>query len=239
MTESDLRLDGPDRLPPGRHGLSREFVAHSQRERLLNGVVEAVAEHGYDAATISQVVAAAGVSRRAFYEHFADKAECFAEAYEVILAHLCHETAAAADSGDPWEERVHAQLAALLEVLAADASVARFFLIESLAAGGEVAVRHREAMQRFATLLRPEPADEPPPGSRPQARERALVGGIATLIVHRIEAGEAERLTELLPDLYELVLTPYLGREEARQLARESVAAAQPESPPQLPAEPS
>ena len=77
-------------------------------------------------------------------------------------------------------------------------------------------------MQRFAGLLRPEPNDEPPPGSRAHARERALVGGIATLIVHRLEAGEAERLPELLPDLYELVLTPYLGREEARRLARES-----------------
>ena len=61
-----------DRLPPGRHGLSRVFVAENQRERLLNGVVEAVPEKGYNATTITSLTAAAKISRRTFYEYFED-----------------------------------------------------------------------------------------------------------------------------------------------------------------------
>ena len=79
---------GKDRLPPGRHGLPREFVAENQRERLLNGVVEAVAEHGYNATTIGAITAAAKISRRTFYEHFRDKEGCFLAAYEMIDDHV-------------------------------------------------------------------------------------------------------------------------------------------------------
>lgn len=53
-----------------------------------------------------------------------------------------------------------------------------------------------------------------------EAREQALVGGISTLVVRRLKAGEAGRLEDLLPDLHELVLTSYLGRREAQRLAR-------------------
>src|ERR1700710_3245039 len=81
-------LAGRDRLPAGRHGLPREFVAENQRERLLNGVVEAVAEHGYNAATIGAITAAAQISRRTFYEYFRDKEGCFLAAYEMIDDHV-------------------------------------------------------------------------------------------------------------------------------------------------------
>ena len=79
---------GSVRLPPGRHGLPREFVAENQRERLLNGVVEAVAEHGYNATTIGKITDAAKISRRTFYEYFKDKEGCFLAAYEMIDAHV-------------------------------------------------------------------------------------------------------------------------------------------------------
>lgn len=244
MSRSDEDLNaGLAPLPPGRHGFSRDFVAENQRERLLNGVVEAVVTHGYNETTIAAIVKAAGVSRRAFYEHFADKEECFAVAYRLILAHLCEDAERVAKSGHPWPDQVRLQLATLLETFAADPVVARFCMIEPLAAGGETAALHRDAMQRFAALLRPEPGDEPAHGSSARARERALVGGIATLIVNRLKAGGGEQLEQLLPDLHELVLTPYLGREEAKRIAREPSPTAPADLPPaaspQLPVEPS
>src|SRR6187455_2663699 len=64
-------------LPPGRHGLPREFVAHNQRERLIAGLAEAVAENGYAGTTIAHIPRQAAVSRRTFYEHFSSKDECF------------------------------------------------------------------------------------------------------------------------------------------------------------------
>lgn len=212
---------GVARLPPGRHGLSREAVSESQRERLLNGIVEAVVEHGYNATTIAQLTEAASVPRRTFYEHFAGKEECFLAAYEMIVAHV-RDSLRDAESQPEWPVRVRVELATLLGIFAADPTVARFLLLESLAAGGEVAERHRAALRCIVDLLRPEPTAS---GDAPaQAREQALIGGISTLVVRRLEAGEAARLEDLLPDLHELVLTSYLGRGEAQRLARASAA---------------
>jgi AcrR family transcriptional regulator len=208
------------RLPPGRHGLSRDAVAESQRERLLNGVVEAVVEHGYNATTIAQLIESASVSRRTFYEHFAGKEECSLAAYEMIATHI-QDGLREAEAEPAWSDRVRAELASLLGVFAADSTVARFVLLESLAAGGELAARHRESLRCFGERLRPQPGA---PDALAKAREQALVGGISTLLVRRLKAGEAGNLEDLLPDLHELVLTSYLGRKEAQRLARVAAA---------------
>jgi AcrR family transcriptional regulator len=215
-TQRGVTLSDRDRLPPGRHGLPRIFVAENQRERLLNGVVEAVAEHGYSATTIAKIAAAARISRRTFYEYFEGREECFLAAYEMIEAHVLDSMLAAPGADGPWPDRVRARLAALLDVLARDAAVSRCFLVEPLAAGGEIAGRYRESMQLLAAALRPEP---PPTQLDMEVRDQALVGGIATLIVRRLNSGGAARLPELLPDLVELALAPYVGRQEAKRLA--------------------
>ena len=207
---------GKVRLPPGRHGLPRAFVAENQRERLLNGVVEAVAEHGYNATTIGKITDAAKISRRTFYEHFEGKEECFLAAYAMIDAHVRGSMLAAAAPAQPWPEQVRARLAALLDVLSRDLAIARFYLTEPLSAGGEIAARYRDAMQLLAETIRPQSS---PSEMDVEVRDQALMGGIATLIARRLNAGEASRLPELLPDLVELALAPYLGREEARRIA--------------------
>jgi AcrR family transcriptional regulator len=213
---ADRLAAGRVQLPPGRHGLPRAFVAENQRERLLNGVVEAVAEHGYNATTISRIAAAAKISRRTFYEHFEGKEDCFLAAYELIEAHVLDSMLAAPRADEPWPDRVRARLAALLDVLSRDAAVSRVFLIEPLAAGGEIAARYRESMGLLAETLRPEP---PPADLDMEVRDQILIGGAVTLIVRRLSAGSADRLPDLLPDLTELALAPYVGREEAKRLA--------------------
>jgi len=217
-TARDL-VAGKDRLPPGRHGLPRELVAENQRERLLNGVVEAVAEHGYNATTIGRITDAAKVSRRTFYEYFEGKEDCFGAAYEMIDAHVRSSMLAAGEATQPWPEQVRSRLAVLLEILARDRAVARFYLTEPLAAGGDLAARYRDAMQLLAETIRPQAG---PSQMDVEVRDQVLMGGIATLISRRLKAGDSERLVDLLPDLTELALAPYIGREEARRFARES-----------------
>jgi AcrR family transcriptional regulator len=208
---------GKVRLPPGRHGLPRAFVAENQRERLLNGVVEAVAEHGYNETTIGKITDAAKISRRTFYEYFSSKEECFLAAYEMIDAHVRGAMLAAGDPTEPWPAQVRDRLAALLEVLSRDLAVTRFFLVEPLAAGGEMAARYRDAMQLLAETIRPKSDLS---DMAVEVRDQALMGGIATLISRRLNAGGVVRLDELLPDLVELTLAPYMGRDEARRFAQ-------------------
>ncbi len=192
---------GRTRLPPGRHGLPRDFVADNQRERLLNGVVEAVAADGYNATTIGRIAEASKISRKTFYEHFEGKEECFLAAYEMIDAHVGAAMLAAAGPNQPWPDRVEARLAALLGLFSRDPAVARFYLVEPLAAGGEIAARYRDAMQLLAAVLRP---DSGPSGVDAEVRDQALMGGIAILIRRRLAAGDPAGLPTLLPDLIDL-----------------------------------
>lgn len=212
------------RLPAGRHGLPREFIVQNQRERIVTALVDTVAERGYNATTVAHITKAASVSRRTFYEHFADKEACFLAAYEMVADHIRASMRAAADSFEDWPQQVRAALATMLRFLAGEPELARLVMIEPVAAGGEIAARHRVSMQGFVEILkagRPEHAGEHP---LPEATEETLVGGVISLIVREISAGRDEQLEQLLPDLVELILAPYVGGEQAERLARQDLS---------------
>jgi AcrR family transcriptional regulator len=211
---------GLPRLPPGRHGLSREFVVKNQRDRLTAGIIAVVAERGYHEASVSQICAAAGVSRRTFYSYFSSKEECYGEAFDAIGEYLTETLSAAGEAESSWPARVRARLAALLEALAANPDLVRFSLVAPLRAGGQIAARRRLGLERILEVL----TQDAPKDSgfrRPSpAVEDALLGGMIALIAHKVERGEGKALPDLLPDLVELYLTPYLGRAEAARSAK-------------------
>jgi len=208
------------RLPAGRHGLPREFVVQNQRERIVTALVDVVAERGYNATTVANITKAASVSRRTFYEHFDDKEACFLAAYEMVAEHIAASMRAAAEAFEDWPQQVRAALATMLAFLAGEPELARLMMVEPVAAGGEIAARHRASMQGLIAILkagRPEHAGARP---LPEATEEALVGGIVSLVVREISAGRSRELERLLPDLVELTLAPYIGAEQAERLAR-------------------
>lgn len=210
---------GLHRLPPGRHGLPRDFVARNQKDRLAAGTIAAVAEHGYTETTIGAIAAAAGVSRRTFYVYFQGKQECFLDTFDQIAKHLREAAGEAAGTEPEWPRRVAAKIRAALEVFAANPQLATVALAVPPRAGGEVADHYRDALERaLAELTEGMP---PPPAVRPpsQAVQHSLLGGAASLIVERVEAGEGERLPELAPDLVELFLSPFVGRADALRIA--------------------
>lgn len=214
------KAEASSRLPAGRHGLPREFIVQNQRERIVTALVDTVAERGYNATTVANITKAASVSRRTFYEHFADKEACFLAAYEMVAEHIATAMRAAAESFEEWPQKVRAALATMLSFLAGEPELARICMIEPVAAGGEIAARHRASMQGLVEILkagRPQHSGE---YALPEATEETLVGGIVSLIVREISAGRTEQLEQLLPDMVELTLSPYVGTEEAERLAR-------------------
>lgn len=210
---------GLPRLPPGRHGLDREFVTENQRSRLTAGIISVVAERGYRDATVSQICAAAGVSRRTFYSYFSSKEECYVHAFESIGDFI---EEALREAGTPdldWPGHVSARLAVLLQVFAANPDLVRFTAIAPLRAGESIAGRHRVALERVLASLK---EGQPPDGKvrDPSATvEHAMAGGMMALIARAVEAGRGAELPDLLPDLVELFLTPYVGRERATEEA--------------------
>lgn len=210
------------RLPPGRHGLPREFVTHNQRERLIAGIAEAIAENGYSGTTIAHITRAAAVSRRTFYEHFSSKDECFVAAYDTVMKELQERVSAAFEEADEWPRAIRAGIEAMLEFLAAEPNLARLCMVEALVAGPAVVERYDAAIQSFVPYFqegRKGRSKEVLARLSPTTEE-ALVGGMVSLISRRIIAGKAEELEELLPDLVEFTLTPYLGSAEAAKIAK-------------------
>ena len=210
------------RLPPGRHGLPREFVARNQRERLIAGLAEAVAENGYAGTTIAHITRHAAVSRRTFYEHFNSKDECFVAAYDTVMAELRQRVDQAFNEEEEWPQAVRAGISAMLEFLTAEPHLARLSMVEALVAGPVVVERYDAAIQGLAPYFaagREGRSAEVLAGLSPTTEE-ALVGGMVSLISRRIFAERTEELESLLPDLVEFALTPYLGSGEAAAVAR-------------------
>lgn len=129
------------------------------------------------------------------------------------------EVIAAAAEIDDWPRKVEAGLAAFLAYVAREPEHVRTCMAEALAAGPESAQLYEEVSRAFASLLRPGRDVSPYGGEMPETLEEALVGGVFWIVYQRLLLAEAERIGELLPELVEFALTPYLGAEAARELA--------------------
>jgi AcrR family transcriptional regulator len=214
-------VSDPGSLRPlhgGRHNIPPEVLAHNQRERLLAALASCVAENGYNATTIADITSAASVSRRTFYEHFDGKEECFIAAYDALDGYIETLMKEAAKGKEEWPDRVAAAVRAVTAFLASRPNLARIYLVE-VAVVGEAANAVREkTTTRFVGLLEPgRRLREVDPGV-----EEGLVGGIVTLLGRRVRDGEADQLGAFAPAVIEFVLSPYLGVEEARSIARDA-----------------
>jgi AcrR family transcriptional regulator len=215
------------KLPRGRHGLPRETVTESQRGRIIQSMVEAAAERGFQDTRVVDVVEGAGVSRATFYDLFADIEDCFLAAYDAVSTRL-FETASAAFNRSPdapWAERVRDAMAAYLEELAKWPAGARFALVEVLAAGPKALVSRDAVLRQFAEFIeagRSQSSLEPP-----GLTSVAIVGGINELLYSEVIHGATARLPSRLPDIVYWVTQPFLGPDGAaaeRQRARESLS---------------
>jgi AcrR family transcriptional regulator len=184
-----------EQLPRGRHGLSRDEVQASQRGRMLEACFRVVAEKGYARFTVADVVAAAGVSRETFYEHFGDKEDCFLAAYELsveaVLAAMSH--ADPGGDGDPLD-RYEEMMRGYLELMASADGYARVFLVDVYAAGDRALRRRREVLDRFTEVV----ADLV--GARTAADRfacEALVAAVSSMVTVRVAAGDLEEIPKL------------------------------------------
>jgi AcrR family transcriptional regulator len=196
--------------------LPREFVVGNQRQRILAAVAEAVSDVGYAAMTVEDIIKAAGVSRRTFYEHFRSKEEAFLVSYDDVSAQLMDAVDAAFHGTDAFVTRVEDGMRAFLTLLAAEPAYANMCIVEVLVAGQAALERRNAVMRQFRELIDKGAADELPKSARPPGlTSEVLVGGVHEVIYSRVLRGETAELPALLPDLTFSVLLPYVGREVA------------------------
>jgi AcrR family transcriptional regulator len=211
-------------LPAGRHGFSREQVAHNQRERLIAGLATAVAEKGYRAVTITDITKQARVSRRVFYDNFEGKEECFLAAFEVVVGHVRELADEASASAGDWPQQAIAVSRAALLFFAEEPALSRLCLVESQAAGPAVSARFHEAVHEVVPYLEQGRGLREGDRELPPTTEESTLGALVLLAGRKVAAGEAEKLEELLPEFAEFILAPYLGTEEAARLAHRQAA---------------
>lgn len=202
----------PERLlPRGRHDLPREVVARTQRDRLVDAMARTVAAKGYPGASLGDVCAAAGVSTKAFYQHFADKEACFLATFELGVGVLQQSVVAAYRRPGDWPERMRRGLATLLDTLAAQPAFAALAVVEVLAAGPRALQCRRDLLAGYLRFF-----DEAPGRSRvPDTAVQAVVAGVYGVIFEYVATGRAAELPDRLAELTYVVLVPFLGRHGA------------------------
>jgi AcrR family transcriptional regulator len=200
---------GAQPLPRGRHGLSSEAVRASQRQRLLRAMVELVGAHGYADTTVPEVVAAARVSRNAFYEFFRDKEDCFLAVCEENAAELLDTMRSFGGEAD-WAEALRQGLHAYLEWWQHQAEFARAYFVEMPMVGPRATAQRDAAYAGFARMFAGIAAD-----ARRQQPElppllsmvpRILVIVVTELIADEIRAGRGKRLASLHGELLHLMV---------------------------------
>ena len=216
QTEPTPTMSFPRVLPRGPHRLAREVVEASQRGRLLDAMAHAVAEKGYGAVSVADVIGRAGVSRKTFYVHFRDKLACFLAAYDVgVEVLLATVRDAGAGEADPVAV-ARARTRAYLETLVAEPAFARTFLIEVAAAGPEALERRRRVHRQFADSARELVESTPGAPALPHELYLASVGAANEVVSAWVVEGrtaELPQLEEILVHIqFSLLARPFSGQ---------------------------
>jgi AcrR family transcriptional regulator len=201
-------------VPSGYSGLPRELVEASQRQRLLHGVTVTVAEKGYGSATIVDITARAGVSKKTFYQHFPDKLSCFLAAHDVgcqaMLDAVTNASLDALKAGADPIEQLRCANRGYLTFLIEEEPYARTFFLETLAAGPEAIARYRRCRDGFVTSLRAwhDHARRRHPAwpSATQLAYEAAMGAAHELALARIATGRTGELASLEDDFVNIQL---------------------------------
>ncbi len=206
-------------LPRGEGNVSRSFVVHNQRERILDALANLSAAKGYGATTIPEIVREAAVSVQAFYEHFSGKDDAFLVAYEIGHRKALAIVERAYESREAWPAAVSAGVAALLEFLASEPAYAHLALIDALTASPKAATVAQEGMNGYSGLLEPGlelgDGDQPPTPVAVEATACVLLE-LCFVYVAQERARELPALEELA---CHLTLQPFTALEVHRALS--------------------
>jgi AcrR family transcriptional regulator len=198
-----------------------------KRERILDGMLEAVGTDGYESTSVRSVLERTGLYRQAFYDHFASKEDCFREAYGVGVRRVEGAVRMAAAGERAWRGQLRAGLAALLELLDAEPALGRALLVEVHPAGEAVLGERDAAMARAQAFLdggRVEAAALPGTPAAPRIAPEAIASGIHVVLHSRLAARRHGELRRLLPEFVFVAVLPYFGTE----IAHDEMKAARP-----------
>ncbi len=193
------------RLPHGPHGMGRDAVARHQRARLFGAMIEAIHRQGYKGTTVAHVIALAGVSRRAFYEQFANKEDCFLGTYDIAVARAKRRMVDGWMSERGWANRVHRSCQAFVEDAQRNVKSSRLVLIEGLGLGAKSRERLMRSGLAFERVLAGGFRAAPDGIQLPALGPKAIVGGGRYIIFERLRSDRMAELGMLTDELLDWI----------------------------------
>jgi AcrR family transcriptional regulator len=214
------RAAGP-RLRPGPNGLPHGQVTEIQRSRMLMAAVQAVEEVGYARMTVAQVIGRAKVSRKTFYDVFADREDCFLAAFDQAIAQARALVIESYELELGWREGVRAGLARLLIFMDEEPGLARLCVVEALSAGARVLQSRARVLDEMAEVVDRGRSVGGATREPPEVTAEGVVGAVFAVLHTRLLEGGKEPLSKLLAPLMSMIVLPYLGaRAASKELAR-------------------
>jgi AcrR family transcriptional regulator len=196
--------------------LSRPQVEGIQRGRILAAAAEVVDELGYSRITVAEIIGRARISRKTFYDAFADREDCFLALLEQTHAEASLLARDAYAQASSWREGVRSALARLLQFAEDEPGLARVFLIEAFAAGERVQARRTEVLAELARAIDRGRRPGGPSDELPHTTAEGVVGAILNVLYNRLLQRDEKPLTDLLGPLMSIVVLPYHGPRAAR-----------------------
>lgn len=214
-----VSVPAPGRLPALSDSEMSPSETEDERERLIAAFSKAAAEQGYSRLDLATVARYAGVPVARFQEHFASVEQALVAGQKVFFRRLWLDIEGGCDPAAPWPQQIQAAVGCLIATLVETAATARLFVIEAPSASLAAAERQYTALSRLAGYLRTGRRLYPRAAALPEATERALIGGTVSIVCEHLLAEDPEEISRLQPQLIEVLLSPYLGEEEARRVA--------------------
>src|ERR1041385_4860521 len=195
------------RLPHGPHQLGQDAVVRNQRTRMHGAMIEAVAANGYERTSVKQVVGLAGVSRRSFYEQFANKQECFLATYDLIASQSAGRISAAyRNANGSVESRLHAAFGELGEAMGENWNSASLVILEAPKVGAPALLRLRRASQTFEQMLAACFEHGSASGPLPGPVIRGIAGGLHAAMSKCLREGSPKMAPKLAEEMFEWTL---------------------------------
>lgn len=206
-------------LPRGENPISRSFVVHSQRERILDAVANLVALKGYADLTIPDIVQDAAVSVQAFYEHFSGKEDAFLVAYEVGHRRALVAFERAFESQEDWPNQIQAALQALFSFFAAEPSFAYCALVEAPSVSERTATLLSQGTSGYLPMFSAGFKEAGARSAAPEISAKAIVLALHELCFAHVAGKKAAELANLVPEATFIALAPFIGGEAATEIA--------------------
>lgn len=186
-------------------------------DRLIRATTSTIAAQGYAATTIEDVVKAAGVSFSTFYEHFEGKEDALGAALYSGRARMLGVTLPAYKRARSWPVAIRTVTETTLAYMEAEPDFAHLVAVDVYTAGPQALERRDQAIESAQGFI-DDGVAEFKPEMTPIARE-AITSMLYAMLCDRVRSHGTENLRDIAPLATYVALCPFLGPEQAADVA--------------------